>query len=63
MIQFRWIYGLNRRRRPWKVKGKYRESDPGEKFQQGLFAGVIVVSLIATLMAADRVAQMYGYVN
>ncbi len=42
---------------------KYRESDPGEKFQQGLFAGVIVVSLIATLMAADRVAQMYGYVN
>lgn len=42
---------------------KYRERDPGEKFQQGLFAGVIVVSLIATLMAADRVAQMYGYAN
>ena len=40
---------------------KYREADAGEKFQQGLFAGVIVVCLIATLMAADRVAQMYGY--
>jgi hypothetical protein len=40
---------------------KYREADAGEKFQQGLFAGVIVICLIATLMAADRVAVLYGY--
>jgi len=40
---------------------KYREAEPGEKFQQGLFAMVIVACLVATLMAADRVAQMYGY--
>ncbi|KKK49055.1 hypothetical protein LCGC14_3138940, partial [marine sediment metagenome] len=41
---------------------KYTDPTPGEKLRQGLMVGVLAIALIAILMAANRSAEIMGFV-